>query len=187
MKNNSRMHKPFHLLSSFLLATMLLLGSCDNDPEPEEEEELITTLTVTLVPRISGDPITLRFYDADGAGAIEPIYTVSGPFMANTVYDAALAVFNDSENPPVNVTEEIAEESEDHLFCFTPAGVDIVISEFDRDANNMNVGITSQWAIGAAGSGTVQIVLRHQPGTKTGECPGTGSSDIDVTFDIVVE
>lgn len=185
--NNSVMHKTPYFPCSILLATMLLLQSCDNDPQPEEEEEVITTLTVTLIPETGGDPVTLRFYDADGVGAIEPVYTVSGPLTANTTYDAALALFNDSENPPVNITEEVAEENQDHIFCYTPEGLNLIIGEFDKDQNNMNVGITSQWTTGEAGSGTVRIVLRHQPGTKTGDCPGSGSTDIDVTFDLAIE
>ena len=175
------------LFYTLVPAAMLLWHSCDKEPGPEEEEEVITTLTVTLVPQGAGDPVTLKFYDQDGIGAIEPTQTTSGPLAAHTVYEAALALFNESETPPANIIEEIEEEKGDHIFCYTPQHVNITIDDFNKDSNNMNVGITSRWTTGEASSGTVQIALRHQPGTKTGDCPGSGSTDIDVTFQVEIK
>lgn len=171
---------------TLLLATMLPLISCDSDPNPEEEGELITTLTITLIPQNGGDVVSYKFYDADGIGAIQPVYTLSGALAANKVYDAALVLFNESVSPPENIIEEIREEKEDHLFCYTPEGISLSIDNFDKDDNNLNVGITSRWTTGEAGTGKVQIVLRHQPGTKTGDCPGSGDTDIFVEFDVEI-
>lgn len=178
-------------LGSFLLATLLLV-SCGDDPEPANEEELITTLTLTLTPTV-GDPITMTFKDLDGDGAGVPqyIYSTGGDaavLSASTTYTAEITLLNESVNPAENITEEIEEEADEHLFCFTVGGgANIDYSYADEDDNGLDVGLTTNWETGAASTGTITIVLRHQPGTKTGACPGSGETDIEVTFNVAIQ
>ncbi|WKZ59508.1 MAG: hypothetical protein QY309_16800 [Cyclobacteriaceae bacterium] len=178
-------------LGSFLLATLLLV-SCGDDPEPANEEELITTLTLTLTPT-GGDPITMTFKDLDGDGAGVPqyIYSTGGDaavLSASTTYTAEITLLNESVNPAENITEEIEEEADEHLFCFTVGGgANIDYSYADEDDNGLDVGLTTIWETGAASTGTITIVLRHQPGTKTGACPGSGETDIEVTFNVAIQ
>lgn len=178
-------------LGSFLLATLLLV-SCGDDPEPANEEELITTLTVTLTPT-GGDPITMTFKDLDGDGAGVPqyIYSTGGDaavLSTSTTYTAEITLLNESVNPAENITEEIEEESDEHLFCFTVGGgANIDYSYADEDDNGLDIGLTTNWETGAASTGTITIVLRHQPGTKTGACPGSGETDIEVTFNVAIQ
>ena len=170
-----------------LVATLLLLNSCKDDPEPVNPEELITTLTVVLTPT-GAAPVTLKFYDADGEiGSIAPVKTVSGAFAANTTYNGAITLLNEAEDPDENITAEIQAEDEDHLFCFTVTTANVTVTATDMDSNGRPVGLASQWTTGAASTGKVKIVLRHQPGGKTGTCPGPGDTDIEVDFDIVVQ
>ncbi len=182
-------------LGSFLLATLLLV-SCGDDPEPANEEELITTLTLTLTPTLTptgGDPITMTFKDLDGDGAGVPqyIYSTGGDaavLSASTTYTAEITLLNESVNPAENITEEIEEEADEHLFCFTVGGgANIDYSYADEDDNGLDVGLTTIWETGAASTGTITIVLRHQPGTKTGACPGPGETDIEVTFNVAIQ
>jgi hypothetical protein len=85
------------------------------------------------------------------------------------------------------MTVEIEEESNDHLFCYTVTNLDVEVESIDSDDNFKPIGLTTLWNTGLAGSGTVQIMLRHQPGTKTGLCPGTGESDIEVDFQLNIQ
>ena len=178
-------------LGSFLLATLLLV-SCGDDPEPANEEELITTLTVTLTPT-GGDPITMTFKDLDGDGAGVPqyIYSTGGDaavLSTSTTYTAEITLLNESVTPAENITEEVEEEDDEHLFCFTVGGgANIDYSYADEDDNGLDVGLTTNWETGAASTGTITIVLRHQPGTKTGACPGSGETDIEVTFNVAIQ
>lgn len=178
-------------LGSFLLATLLLV-SCGDDPEPPNEEELITTLTITLTPT-EGDPLTMTFKDLDGDGAGVPqfIYSSGGNaavLASSTTYTATLTLMNESIAPAENITEEIEEESDEHLFCFTVGGgANIDYSYADEDDNGLDIGLTTNWETGAASTGTITIVLRHQPGTKTGACPGSGETDIEVTFNVAIQ
>ncbi|MBL7842519.1 MAG: hypothetical protein JNK44_01555 [Cyclobacteriaceae bacterium] len=182
---------------SILLATVLLV-SCGDDPEPPNEEELITTLTLTLTPvGEGGATVTLKFYDEDGDGPIAPVYSYipssggaspAAILAANTAYTGRIELLNESETPIENITEEIEEEDDEHLFCFTVGGgANISYAYADEDDDGLPVGLLTNWETGDAGSGTIKIVLRHQPGTKNGTCPGSGDTDIEVTFNIIIQ
>lgn len=59
----------------------------------------------------------------------------------------------------------------------------------DKDTNPapgpFPLGIATQVRTGTAGTGTLKVVLRHQPNAKNGTTtPGT--SDLDVNFPVVV-
>jgi len=175
-------------LSTLLLLLPVLFYSCSEDPKPVNEEELITTLTVDLTPIGGGDAIQLKFYDEDGAGAIDPSITpILALLTAGKTYDAELTLKNESVVPADDITLEIEEEKNDHLFCFVASGTDVTIGYNDEDENTNPIGLSTTWTAGNAGSeGTVKITLRHQPGTKDGSCPGTGDTDIEVTFNVQI-
>lgn len=171
----------------FLVATTLLVG-CSDDPEPVNEEELITTVNIMLTPvgGSSENAVTLSWDDLNLNGVVDAGEIEQVVLYSRNAYTASIELLNKSVDPTEDITEEVREEAEDHLFCFEASGVNIAFSNFDKDANDLNVGLTSTWTTTAAtGSGTVNIKLRHQPGTKTGSCTG-GDTDIDITFPIEV-
>jgi hypothetical protein len=171
-----------------LLAAALLFQSCDkDDPQPVHEEEVITTVQITLAPEGGGIPVTLKFFDADGElGSIAPLISVSGHLEANTVYGAIIELANETVNPVGDITEEVAAEADDHLFCFAVNG-NIAIEYEDEDDHGLPLGLITSWTTSEPGDEKVTVTLRHQPGTKTGDCPGSGETDIEVTFDLQVE
>jgi hypothetical protein len=187
---------------TFLLATLLLSG-CSDDPKPVNEEELITTLRLTLVPQGGGATVILEFKDLDGDGSGAPEYTYTpstgtGPntaalLTANITYTATLELLNETESPAENITEEIEEEADEHLLCFTETVNGLTITYADTEADYLTggstkvVGLVTTWETTMVGDGTVTITLRHQPGTKTGACPGSGDTDIEVTFKVSIQ
>ena len=170
------------------IATLLLILSCDKeDPKPVNEAELVTTVEVTLIPEGIGIPVRLKFFDADGdQGSIVPLYTVSGSLKASTSYVATIKMTNETVNPPGDITQEVEAEANDHLFCFDVNG-NLTIAYEDVDGNGFPLGLSTSWLTGDAGQVDVAISLRHQAGTKTGQCPGVGESDVDVAFRLTVE
>ncbi|HEX8656934.1 MAG TPA: hypothetical protein VF690_05345, partial [Hymenobacter sp.] len=84
-------------------------------------------------------------------------------------------------------SDEIANEKDDHMFFFesTPASL-LNITRTDRDSKNLEVGLASQVVTTAAGTGTLKITLRHQPGTKNGTF-APGDTDVEVTFPVTVQ
>jgi len=176
-------------LGGLLLFSVALLASCnDDDPEKVNEEEVITDVVLLLTPT-NGQSVTLAFSDPDGEnGSQAPTIEVSGPLAANTTYDAVIALTNATTNPETDITEEIVEEADEHLFCYTPSNLNLTITAEDEDIQGRPIGLLTQWVTGAAGTGTVKVVLRHQPnGLKTGTCPGGGETDIEVDFNVTIQ
>jgi len=174
------------ILITFTLALIIQFSSCSEDPEPTNEEELITTVIIDLIPTSGGDDIQLKFYDADGSGAGTPVITPAvAQFVSGKVYEAQVTLLN--EEAGEDITEEIDEEKNDHLFCFTPTNTNVTIGYSDEDDNGRPIGLSTYWTVGDAGeAGSVKVTLRHQPGTKDGSCPGTGDTDVEVTFPVQV-
>ncbi len=189
MKRSPFNHSLSTCLSLFVAVTLLLsLQGCrQDDPEPVNEEEVITTVEVRLQPESGGDVVTLRFFDPDGElGSLAPQTTVSGPLQSSTAYSAEITLLNETLDPVADISEEVAEEGHHHLFCFSVEG-DLTIGYDDEDVNGLPIGLSTSWQTGHAGPAAVTIVLRHQDGTKTGQCPGPGETDVQVTFQLVIE
>lgn len=175
-----------------ILFGVLFLNSCkDDDPVEENDEEVITTLTYTLTPT-TGDAVTLSFSDLDGDGGNDPVIT-GGTLQANMTYTGALDLKNESETPAESITEEIEEEDLEHQFFFTVAGANLTVAYGDQDANGNPLGLATTLTTGDASTGTLQVVLRHEPdksatGVSTGDITNAGGeTDIEVTFDITIQ
>ncbi|WP_020535341.1 hypothetical protein [Lewinella cohaerens] len=185
------LHK-FSVLAFLTVATVFF--SCeDDDVFVPVVEELITTLTVELTPQGGGDVVSLVFSDPDGDGAIAPTIT-GGTLAANTTYDAAITLLNESETPAEDITEEIEEEQEEHQFFFSiTGGLDLVVSYADQDADGNPLGLATTYACGASSSGDLTVILRHEPskdavGVKDGDITNAGGeTDIEVVFPITIQ
>jgi hypothetical protein len=173
---------------SLLVLSVLFFASCKNDdPKPVNEQEVVTTVMLTLIPGNAGRPVNMKFFDEDGQrGMISPVYTVSGSLKASTTYSATVTLLNETVSPALDILREIEAESGEHLFCFDIIG-GITINYDDEDDNGLQLGVLTSWVTGPAGEAEVTVSLRHQPGTKTGECPGEGATDVEATFNLLVE
>ncbi|NER19034.1 type 1 periplasmic binding fold superfamily protein [Spongiivirga citrea] len=190
--------KPFKQLFMLFCLTALVM-SCndddDNPPEPVNEEEVITTLTATLTPDGGGAEIELTTRDLDGDGPNPPVVTVSGPLAANSTYNGVLKVENETEDPAEDITEEVKEEAEEHQFLFViDSALNLTIDYTDQESDyapntgTNPVGVTFTVTTTDAGSGTLQILLRHEPKKPNDGTPADagGETDIEATFNIAV-
>lgn len=175
-------------LMAAIVAAISFTG-CKKDELPEvEEEELITTLRIKFVNKVLANDIrTFTYKDLDGAGGTAP--TIEDiRLAANATYTMTVdAVLNEAASPAQNIKTEIEAEANDHLFVYKPTtGLNLTITVTDRDTKNLPIGLAGNANTGAASTGKVQVILRHQPGTKNGtETPG--STDIDATFNVVIQ
>ena len=172
-----------------ILFLVLTITACEKeDPVIPNEEELITTLIYELTPVAGGETITLKFTDLDGEGGNSPVYETSA-LAANTVYNGSLTLLNELEDPAEDITEEVEEEATEHQFFFMSDATGIEIEFEDEDLDGNPVGIETSLETGTATTGTLTIVLRHEPkkpNDGTIEDAG-GETDIEVTFDIIIE
>ena len=178
------------LLTLFFVSSLALV-SCssddDHDDDHDHEEELITTVIYTLTN--GNDVVTLEFQDLDGDGGADGTTIVSGPLSANTMYSGEVQLLNETESPAEDITEEVEEEGDEHEFFITSTISDIVITKNDTDVDGNPIGIETTLTTGAAGSGTLTIILKHEP-TKPNDNTSTnagGSTDVEVTFSVTVE
>lgn len=172
-----------------MVAAVSFAGCKKDQALPDvEEEELITTLRLKFVNKaIATDVRTFSYKDLDGDGGNAAVIDEIR-LAANSSYTMTVdAVLNESASPAEDIKAEILEEADEHLFVYKPtAGLNLAIAITDKDAKNLPIGLTGNATTGSASTGKVQVLLRHQPGTKNGtETPG--GSDIDATFNVVVQ
>jgi len=172
-----------------VVASCALILSCDNDDNPLviNEEEVITTMNVTLTG--TANTITLQSQDLDGDGPNAPEIMVSGNLAANSTYAGTIQLLNETESPAENITTEVAEEDEEHQFFFSAGGAISSTEYADEDANGNPVGIAFSLTTGDAGSGSLQITLRHEPKKPNDGTLGDagGETDIAQSFTLTVE
>jgi len=181
--------KTMKFLAVFFISSLLLTSCSSNDDDAEDpnEEELITTVTYTLTN--GGDVVTLKFTDLDGEGGSDGTYAISGPLTAGSTYTGAIMLENETESPVENVTEEIEEEDDEHEFFYTSTVSGLTINKTDQDDNGNPVGLQTSLVTGNAGTGTITVVLKHEP-TKPNNgtsADAGGSTDIEVTFSVTVQ
>ncbi|GAA4230666.1 hypothetical protein GCM10022291_01370 [Postechiella marina] len=188
--------KTIKLLALFFMSS-LILTSCSSDDDGHDddhdhEEELITTVIYTLTEKNTdvddNSSITLTFTDIDGPGGENPSYAVSETLLSNTEYTGKLQLLNATDDPAEDITEEVKEEADEHEFFFSSTISGLTISKNDTDEDGNPVGIESTLTTGDAGTGTLTIILKHEP-TKPNDGTSAnagGSTDVEVTFDISV-
>lgn len=195
-----------YIISTVALFTLALLAACESEePVREDAPEMITQVTLTFTPP-SGPSVVVTATDPDGEGVqnIEP----DGPIMldAGVDYTLSLQLFNalvETGADGYDIGAEVEEEGHEHMFFFGWTGTVFVdpagdgnledrsesVNYLDEDINGFPVGLSTQWRTSeSAASGTLRIVLKHQPDLKSSTSTADdGESDLDVEFDIVVE
>lgn len=194
-----------HVAITLLIAATIASGCEVDDPQKEEVPELVTTVTLTFVPTSGEDPVSITATDPDGEGVQD--ITVDGPvrLAATTSYTLQISLVNglaDPTQPEYDVTEEVKEEANEHLFFFSwtnnlfssPAGDGNVdnrsdeVNYEDEDANGFPLGLETSWTTAGLNAGELTIVLKHQPDLKSATSDSrTGETDLDITFPVKVE
>lgn len=173
-----------------ILFACALLGCSkkEENPAPNEENELITTVILHVTPP-GGTMVNAQWKDLTPD---EPSgRTIDTLRLADsTTYSGYIELFDDSKSPADNITTEVKTEATDHLFVYktiAPLTTDqLSVTRTDKDANNREVGLTFSLKTGATGMGSLQVILRHQPGVKDGtEAPG--DSDVDITIPVKIQ
>lgn len=180
-----------HILRLLTLTCVLSFAvfGCKKDddlpdvPPADNPGEVITKMVLTFTDSANAaNQVIAMFSDPDGEGGNAPETFDNIDLAANTTWFVEITLANESNPSDIeDVTEEILEEDDEHLFCFTPENVDLTVERTDTDGM-FEVGLASTWRTGAASSGTVTVVLKHQPdGEKDGTCT-PGDTDIEVQF-----
>lgn len=182
------------LLTFCSLSLLLFATSCNDDemPEPVNPEELITTVNYVLTSEDGSDTVTLTFTDLDGEGGNDPIIE-GGTLRSNTTYNGQITLLDESQTPSENITEEVAEEDDEHQLFYSSTSNTVSVTYDDADSNGAPLGLRTNLSTTITGSTELTITLRHEPAkdaenVAAGDITNAGgSTDVEVTFDITVE
>jgi hypothetical protein len=175
------------LLAFTTFALVSGFSACkDDNPAPENPEELITTLKLTFIDSANtANTFTVTFADPDGPGGNAPSKYDSIVMQTNKTYLVSVQLLNESVSPAEDITSEVENEKDDHLFGYTTT-TNAAITETDVDNNNLPVGIQTKWKTSTASIGNTTVVLKHQPGIKTGDI-SLGETDVEVVFSTTIQ
>jgi len=186
----------------FLLFFTLIMISCSDDdvPEAENDEEIITDVSLIFSPQGGGAPLVFKAVDPDGAGVADLQVEGEIALAVNTTYDLFIELENSIDGE--DISEEVKEEGDEHqlFFSFTndlfvnPTGAGNIgtssgsVNYSDQDENGLPIGLITTWRTEVVGQGNFRVLLKHQPDLKTStSTSGIGSSDLDITWEIVIQ
>lgn len=173
----------------FILGLVLAFSSCKKkEIENPNEEELITTIEVNAIEEGTSIEKKFIFKDIDGPGGLAAQQFDTIKLKANKVYDVKLKFSNESVSPAADITEEVETEGDDHQIYFEPNGIELNVTQLNKDSKGYSLGTTSKWASGNVGKGTIRVTLKHKPGFKTSNDSVTvGETDVEIQFQIIIE
>ncbi|HEX9956477.1 MAG TPA: hypothetical protein VGA96_04460 [Fibrella sp.] len=190
-----QLHKKHIMYLVWLLAvsSLLLLNGCKKatDPQPADENELITTVTLRFTEQGTSSTQSFTFQDKDGDGGAAPTKFDSVTLTANRSYSLTVEVLDESKTPVQTITDEIREQKDEHLFVFTANAATLLTYTYgDLDSRNFPIGLTGSVRTGVAGTGRLNVRLRHQPpingvAVKNGTA-SPGSDDVNLDFALTV-
>lgn len=132
---------------------------------------------------------------------------------ANSKYNCVVYMLDQTQTPVFVVSNEIKQRENYHLFFYQPTPIssapvisntspyipgtpvntslpplNLSVVRTDLDTNNppLQVGLSTVFTTGAASTGNLRWVLRHQPNAKNGTY-APGSSDLDVNFITIIQ
>jgi hypothetical protein len=185
------------LLAVVLLSMAVVGCNKEDDPAPPiqpptNESELITTLVLTFNDPETSETFTMRFSDPDGDGGNAPVITADA-LPTGRAYVLSLTVLDESGSSPVNLTNQIQAEADEHQFFFAVQGANLTVSYSDQDANGKPLGLVNLAISGASSTGSLTVGLRHQPdknaaGVSDGDITNAGGdTDIEVVFPVTIQ
>jgi hypothetical protein len=180
----------------FLFLTILLFSCKKDDPhlDDHDDNELITSVQLKF-DIAQGNDVLVKAEDKNGDGVFELIEPIT--LDRNSIYDVEVGIYDDSKPVRVDVTESIREESDFHLFVYKilPTNLATVLIT-DKDKNGLAFGskakvTTNNIVADKSLGGKFRFMLKHQPPVngkpvKNGD-ENFGSTDIDLTFDLIIK
>lgn len=177
-------------LSALFCLTLITSCSDDDTPTAVLEEELITDVVLTFVNEAdASNTVVMSSISPDGQDGAST-QTVVGDFNANATYSLNIAITNTSENPADDVlNDDIIPEADEHFFTYGVDAINLTVTRDEDDIagpDDSKLGVNTTWVAGSASTGSVQIVLTHEPETvndtnELGTVTG-GSQDINIRF-----
>ncbi len=176
-----------NMFKKSILAAMLLIfafSSCKKDDTTEQE--LITTVVVHVEATDGSFDQEFEWDDRDGDGGNAPVIDEI-VLPAGKTFHCHVHFYDRSKTPEEDITTEVAEENTEHLLVYTISGANLTITPDDTDDNGKPFRLETTWGAGAASTGTVKVVLRHEPDKNAANPDVTGDVDVEAEFVVKVQ
>lgn len=174
-----------NIQKAFLIClSVALFASCKKASHPNDENEHEAINKVELVFSRQGASVaTFVIEDPDGDGGNPPTRIDTIRLAANQTHTLDVRIKNIVSGKETDLSPSIVSQGVSHELFFLPSGVAITITKTDRDAKGYPIGISSTWAAGSAGTGSVMLKLMHKPGIKgPSDAPTLGQTDLQIVI-----
>ena len=103
-----------------------------------------------------------------------------------------VVLLDESKSPVDSISNEVKEEGDAHQFFYTVVNSTLTHSyaATDLDSHGVPIGLAPNFTTGATSTGSLTVVLKHQPGLKPTSGNGDsskGETDIEVIFNVMVQ
>jgi len=177
---------------SIVTLLAIIFSSCNNKeeqgvPAPIGNEFLTTTILNLQNENNPSDKPSIS-YQVIGTNpvVINPDTLV---LQRNSKYNCTIVILDVTKTPVDTVSNVIKERANYHLFFFRPSATLALtdsITDHDTNVPALPVGLLSVITTGNSSTGTLEVILRHQPNVKNGTYP-PGSTDLDVFYPVKIE
>ncbi|MBN8693469.1 MAG: hypothetical protein J0L69_09745 [Bacteroidetes bacterium] len=185
-----------------------------NPLPPDNASEVITTFKLLLTDSATSTVYTFMYKDPDGDGGQAGFYGPGTSSLStqsdsvfnlspNTTYFTEIVLLDETKSPVDSISNEVEEEGQDHMFFFNStnptgspysltlggSGIHLIYTDLDGGSPQRGIGLKTRWRTYAATGTTkhpLNIILKHQPGTKNGTIT-PGDTDVDVNFKMTVQ
>lgn len=174
------LHRLAALVPAVLLLPVLACGNVERSGAGEEE--LVNQVTLTLEPEAGGDPVSATITD-DLNGTVTQDHAL---LLLPGAYRGSITLTNTTVEPPVDITQEVIAEADEHRFFYTivPEAAGLAVSDLDLDGNGIVFGQQFRLVVAANFSaGGINVVLTHFDEMPKGDgSVPSNETDVDVTF-----
>lgn len=181
-----------------LLTGMLCLLACKKKETvvspPIPGNEFLTTVKIRFQNANNENDTIWAVWKDLTPGDINPPDTSNAVInlKVNATYKAVVYFLDETKTPVADITSEIKERQNYHLYVFFKTGAisnNLTITASDHDSNTppLPLGLEDNFVTGAtASAGWLEGVLRHQPNGKDGTyAPGSTDSDVFFRLNII--
>lgn len=180
--------------AAIVLSAAMMYSSCKKEeqtvvPAPPGNEFLTTVIYTATNANDASDVQTVRWVDLTPEDANPPTQIDTLKLRASATYNCTISLLDETTNPAGDIGAEIYERRNYHIFCFNTTGLNagFTVTRTDVDTNNppLPFGMQNNITSGTVSSGTLDIIMKHQPNVKDGTC-NPGSVDFEVTYPVIV-
>lgn len=185
------------IFATILASIISVFSACDKHDDDDHkhsdhnhDNELITTVRFIFSDTISGSQDTFAWKQPSGPGTAITADTIR--LQSNTNYLVRVEVLDESKNPALNITNEIAQKANEHRFIHTVTSSSIQLQITDVDSHNppIELGLRLNAQVNNTGekSGMWRTVLKHySTAVPKTQGPLAGSTDIDVSLPVYIQ